>query len=603
MKPRVSSRFLEGLLYALTAFGILAFGSVEYWSRSLLEILAFLLALSCFLRGRQAVSPMASAFWLFPTFFAALGALQLQTLAAPDGPRPWLPFTSAPHATETEVVLWAAYAAILWSVPRIMTTHEAARRYTRFLFGLGLFLALWGILQKATAGHKLYWIRETAGAGDFGPYYDRDHAANFLLMTMSLGIGILFSRIRREPGANGPLIENIRSQGLIAGGVLFLLLGILATGSRGAVLAMPLTGAALTIFGADFAQGARRRRLRIATAMAGAAAAVFLAYRFVIAPAEAGTLVDISVMGRLSIYADACRWLRDTPLFGTGLGSFETVYPSYQDGSLREIIFHAHSDWLETALESGILGVLTTLTAASLAAFAAVRAWHAARSTEMRALIGGGLAAATAFSLHSLFEFNFQIPANAVVVLGIVGFLLSAPAWADKSGGRPRSQPPPVSSSLAATACFVILTLAALRPAVATWLAKAPGDLDERTAAVTRGLSYDWDPYYLKGLASISYERAGRGTGSDINALRAALAYSLATIELRPFDADALYFAGASLWRLERPADARVLLDEAQTVRFTPIDRIRTDEDYEHAQDKLRTLRSLGLFPPKAASP
>ncbi|MFI5349320.1 MAG: O-antigen ligase family protein [Elusimicrobiota bacterium] len=568
MKPRVSSRFLEGLLYALTFFGPFAFGCVEPWSRAALEILAFLLAFACFLRGRPAASPLAGAFWLFPAAFAAIGVLQLQTQAAPDGPRPWALFTAAPHATADAVLLWAAYAAILWSVPRIIATHEAARRYVRFLFGLGLTLAAFGLLQAVTAPDKLYWLRSAPRAG-FGPYYNRDHAANVLLMTMAVGLGMLFSRVVSWRSVDGPPHGHVRSQSLLAGGVLFLFLGIAVCGSRGAVFAMPLAAAVVAFFGADFAKRAGSRRARAAAAIAGAAVVIFLAFQYVGAGADAGARVDESMAGRFSIYGDAGRWWRDTPLFGTGLGSFETVYPAYQDFGLRALVTHAHSDWLEIALESGLLGLLLALTAAALAAFASVRAWRSARSKEMRALIAGGLAAAAAFSVHALFEFCFQIPGNAVVFLGIVGFLLSAPSWADKPAERLRSQPPSPWAALPAAAFFFLLAQAAVRPAAAAWLANASGDSGERAAALARGFSLDADPSFLKRSSWIYYA-AGQGGRSDLRMRRAALAYSLAAAELRPFDSEALFYAGASMERLERPADAQALTDAARRISFSP---------------------------------
>jgi O-antigen ligase len=574
MRPRVSSRFVEGLFYALTVFGVFAFGCVEPWSRAALEILAFLLALACFLRGRPAAPPPGSAYWLFPAAFAAVGALQLQTPAAPDAPRPWAFFTAAPHATEAAVLLWAAYAAILWSVPRIVVTHEAARRYVRFLFGLGLLLAAHGLLQAETSPHKLYWVRSVFQAG-FGPYFNRDHAANILMLSMAAGLGLLFSRVQTWRAVDGPPRGYLRSQGLIAGGAVFLFLGIVACTSRGALLAIPLAAASLVFFGAGFAKRARLRRARAAAALAGGALVIFFVFAYVGSGADAGARVDKSITGRFSIYGDARRWWRDAPVFGTGLGSFETIYPSYQDFELRSTVAHAHSDWLEVALEAGLLGFLAALAAAALAGLAAVRAWRAARSAEMRALIAGALAAAAAFSFHALFEFCFQIPGNAVVFLGIVGFLLSAPAWADKAAVRARPQPPASWPSLLAAAGFLFFAQAAARPAAAAWLANESGDLADRGGSLTRGFALDQDPAFLESLASICYEKAGSGVRTNLELSRAGLEYSLAAAERRPFDSNALYLAGAGLARLGRPADARALFAESAAIRFAPFEEKR----------------------------
>jgi O-antigen ligase len=599
MRPRVSSRFLEGLLYALTVFGVFAFGCVEPWSRAALETLAFLLAFACFLRGHPVVSTpapgaaTAGRFWLFPAAFAAVGVIQLQTVAAPDGPRPWALFTAASHATETAVLLWAAYAAILWSVPRIIVTHGAARRYARFLFGLGLLLAAHGLLQAESSPHKLYWVRDVVQAG-FGPYFNRDHAANIMMMSMAVGLGILFSRVRTWRAVDGPPRGYLRSQGLIAAGVVFLFLGVAACTSRGALLATPLAGAALALFGADFAKRPRDRRARAAAAIAAAALVVSCVFRYVGSGADAGARMDKSVTGRFSIYGDARRWLADSPLFGTGLGSFETIYPAYQDQELRATVAHAHSDWLEISLETGILGLLAALAAAGFAGFAAVRVWRAARSAEMRALIAGALAAALAFSLHALFEFCFQIPGNAVVFLGLVGFLLSAPSWADKSADRSRSQPPPAWLAAGAAACFLIFAQAAVRPAAAAWRANEPGDLAERADGLARAFRSDQDPPFLNRLASICYEKAGAGARTNLEALRAGLAYSLAAAELRPFDSGALYLAGAGLARLGRADDARALFDAAGSVRFAPFAGSGAGSELQRKRQRLEILHSLG---------
>jgi O-antigen ligase len=581
MMPRVPSQVPEGLLYVLTAFGPFAFGCVEPWSRACLEILAFLLALSCFLSGRRDLPPLASWFWLFPASFAVLGALQLLTPMAPDLPRPMFPFTTAAHATQASVLLWTAYAAMLWSVPQVIATHETARRYARVLFWLGVALAAQGMLQAATGGNKPYWLRPASDSGVFGPYYNRDHAANFLMMAMAVGIGILWSKMRRRPEVDGPAYALTRSQSLLAGGIALLFVGIAVCGSRGAYLAVPLAGALLVLLGAGFAKRARSRRLRAGAAVAFAAAVVFFTFRHVGASADAGALTDPSILDRFFIYGDSWNWLRDSPVFGTGLGSFETVYPAYQSLDLTALVEHAHSDWLELALETGLVGLLAVLSAAALAGFGAARAWLSSESREMRALIGGALGAAAAFVIHSLFEFSFHIPGNAVVFFAIVGFLLSSTLWKNKAASRVRVEAPSVWTALAAIACFLCLTHAAARPAA------------------------EGDPKRVRSNAAILYARAGSGDKSDAAALRSALRLSLAAAELRPFDYKALSLAGSALARFGREADAGDFFERSRLVRFTPVIVGMRDAEAERRSEekKFATLKTLGLLPQRFERP
>ncbi|MBI3289606.1 MAG: O-antigen ligase family protein [Elusimicrobia bacterium] len=559
MKP-LSSNAVEGIFYALTAFAPFAFGCVEPWSRAVLQILCLLLALACFLRGRPAPSRAAAYAWLVPAGVATLGFFQRFNAVSAEAPRPLAPFTVAPHETGLAVMAWVSYAAILGSVPRVVGSPAAARRYMRFLFGLGVALAVLGLLQGATGGDKLYWIRSAPRTSFFGPYYNRNHAANVLLMSLGAGIGLLLARLRARGAAGSPRP--------IAAGLLVLLAGLAACASQAAFLAVPLAGAAVALIAAPFARDAARRRGRALAALAAGSLVVALAYGHVASGANAGALVEKSVMARLFIYGDAWRWWRDAPLFGTGLGSFETVYPSYHDMGLLGYVTHAHSDWIEFALEAGLFGLIGALTCAAAAAVIVGRTWREARSAEMRALIGGGLAAAAAFAAHAAFEFCFQIPANAAIFCGLLGFLLSAPAWADKASAGVKVEAPSRVAMIVAAAYALSLAWAAALPAVASWRAGA----GPSPSAIVQAVELDASPRLYHRLAAELYRAAAQETSSDVALMRVALGYALAAVELRPFDCDALYLAGAALRRLGRQSDGDILLAQAQTVRFARLD-------------------------------
>src|SRR5690606_1990022 len=61
---------------------------------------------------------------------------------------------------------------------------------------------------------------------------------------------------------------------------------------------------------------------------------------------------------RLLIFQDTWRIVRDHPLTGTGLGTYELIYPQYQRASLQNArAKHPESDWLMLASEGGLLAV------------------------------------------------------------------------------------------------------------------------------------------------------------------------------------------------------------------------------------------------------
>lgn len=594
MRPRIPSAALEGLLFALTAFGPFAFGGVEPWSRAAIEILATLLALGCFLKGRPAGSREGAWFWLFPAAVAAFGCLQLACVAAPAGPHPLRPFTAAPYETRAAVMLWLAYAAVLWSVPRVLTTPDAARRFLRFVFGIGAALAALGLLQSATGGDQLYWVRHAPRVSSFGSYYNKDHAANVLLMAMAAGLGVLFARGRNRRGLEGLPDGGRASQSLLAGSIFFVFVAFCVCSSQAAFLAIPLAGAAVAFLSAGFAQTDEQRRLRAGAAVGGAALSIFFAYYHVVVNANAGALIERSVMGRLSIYGDAWRWWRDAPLFGTGLGGFETLYPAYQDLGLLGSVSHAHSDWIELALDAGLAGLGAALAAGALAAFFAWRSWHRARSSEMRALLAGGIGAVAAFAAHSLFEFSFQIPGNAVLFFAVLGFVLSAPSWADKAGPGPAPARPSRGAAALAVGYAAVLMRAAFLPAAAAWRASIPGEPVERVVALAGASALDADPAYGAALSDASYRASAGDPQRAFPLLRISLRYALAAAEARPYTSDTLFLAGAALWRLGRPEDAGAYFSRSAAVRFARFEARRASAA-ERREKSLATLKELKL--------
>ncbi len=401
MSGSVPSAALEALLYLILAFGPFAFGCVEPWARATLECLCYALAFGVFLRGRPAGSAAGSYLWTVPAAFAVLALAQATTSALPGGPRPPWPFSVSPTETEAAARLWAAYACLAWAVPRVLIDHEAARRFAKVFLVLGCAVAVLGFAQSWTSVDRIYWTRRTAkGVAPFGPYYNMDHAAGFLLLCLCFAGGLFVSRFA-DWNAGRPSREWARAQAGVAAALMLVFAALAACRSQAAMLALALGGLFVVFLGGGF-HGRRRRLLQAGAALAAAVVVIALVLRVATAGEASGALIEKAVRSRMLIYADAWRWWLDTPWTGTGLGTFDFQYPAYQDSSLRAKVSHAHSDWIETALEAGLLGVFLALTGVVLPVVAGARSWWSGRSREMRGLLGGGLAAGACAAAHSL---------------------------------------------------------------------------------------------------------------------------------------------------------------------------------------------------------
>jgi O-antigen ligase len=131
--------------------------------------------------------------------------------------------------------------------------------------------------------------------------------------------------------------------------------------------------------------------------------------------AEAGR--DTLQKSRGYIWQGTLRMIAAQPMLGVGLGAYETAYPQYsqQDSSVFPVA-QAHNDYLQIVADCGGVGGGLALWFIVLLV-RAVKRGLLHRDVRLAALslgAGGGL---TALLVHSLFDFNLQLPANALLFL------------------------------------------------------------------------------------------------------------------------------------------------------------------------------------------
>jgi O-antigen ligase len=109
---------------------------------------------------------------------------------------------------------------------------------------------------------------------------------------------------------------------------------------------------------------------------------------------------------------DSMAIMRHFPLTGSGLGSFETIYPQFQSFVTDRQVDHAHNDYAEFLAETGIPGAVLLIVALWLFG---KNAWRNLIST--RQFIGwlplGATVSCCGILFHSFTDFNLHIPANA----------------------------------------------------------------------------------------------------------------------------------------------------------------------------------------------
>jgi O-antigen ligase len=300
-------------------------------------------------------------------------------------------------------------------------------------------------------------------------------------------------------------------------------------------------------------------------------------------------LVSSTSSNRYVWWQEALGAFSDRPIAGWGAGSFPLLHYLYRryEAPARS----AHSLPLQLAAETGLVGATLALAGLALLAAAAVGA--------VRGDAGGGrdarlalLAAFAAWAVHSLYDWDWEIPAVTVPALVAVAVASSAGRAAALSRRRPIALPRPRAAvaigaaALAAAGMAVSVALPALsegRRLDALAAAGAGGDLGR--AASDAEEAADLDPLAVDPRFTVASVARVRGqVAEELAALIAAartqpdnaapwrqlvVAYSLHGYRGRDADAlaqwaraDPLLFRGAAnalraqLFRLRYPAPA-----------------------------------------------
>jgi O-antigen ligase len=134
----------------------------------------------------------------------------------------------------------------------------------------------------------------------------------------------------------------------------------------------------------------------------------------------------------------------DAPLRGTGSRGFSTLWLEHRP--ISESTVDAHSLEVETLAELGLVGAL--FLAAFLGGAAATAARLIRAGPDTRSLSLGWIAAAAVFLIHSAVDWDWEMPAVALIFLALLAAGLAASERRpEAAAGRPLREAAPTAAS------------------------------------------------------------------------------------------------------------------------------------------------------------
>ena len=395
--PR-SSRILFSVA-GLLMFCPLVFGAVDARGHFILQATSTVLLVWWALDQRQ--SPGVSIRWspVFPPMIAFAGLMCIQLL--PGVSAYW-------HATFSQLLLYVSYGILCFLLVQTLTRSREVRTLGTALAIYGPVVALSAVLQNLSAPNKLYWLKVPRfGGWIYGPYVNHNHYAGLMEMLIPVPLVFAFSRFGDQ-----------RERWIAASAAAFMAATIFLSGSRGGMIAFAVE---IAIFlGLVF----RERQKQNIAVLLGAFLVISLAMiawtggrevKARISTFAADKHSDLATDIRLQIDRDILHLFMQRPALGCGQGTFADVYPRFRSFYTDSLVNAAHNDFLQVLAETGVIGFGIMIW------FLVITIRHALRkSAKWTSNLNGAVAVAALLGIsgilvHSLVDFNMQIPANAAL--------------------------------------------------------------------------------------------------------------------------------------------------------------------------------------------
>lgn len=374
-------------------------------------------------------------------------------------PQTWFPLSMAPSRTRADLLKLASFSALFFLVllyPFARLRGESLRAlrpdadFVRTLFMAvvfsGFIVAALGLIQRFSWNGKILWFfvpydwgfaRPTGDLRASGPYVNPDHFANYLALIFPIAAGLILH--------GGQLFKKSSEAGLkIYFGLTALLMfaAILLSLSRAAWMSAFLALALfLYITPLQVDEGVRSlRAARRSLVLRGSilAVSVLLVATLALVGSDARKQVDYRLHQTVSqdagfrertrTWRDTFNMVRDFPVFGVGLGSWQDLFPRYRSAPWSSDFYReAHNDYLELLAETGTVGFVLLawfFYRGGRKLLKYLRSGSPPRGGGSKALVGMLSAALGAMAFHELFDFNLQIPANAFLFTALFALAL-----------------------------------------------------------------------------------------------------------------------------------------------------------------------------------
>ncbi|MDU0356006.1 O-antigen ligase family protein [Paraglaciecola aquimarina] len=328
----------------------------------------------------------------------------------------------------------------------LINNEKRVKQVLTLMLIVGSLQGLYGILEILLGTEFSLIFNLPIAESATGSFVYRNHFANFIMLCLSAGTGLILASINNNQSMSGrdwtrAIVSSLLgNKALIRICLAIMVIALVMSRSRMGNSAFFIALTLVSIY-ALVVDRKRSKGLSILVVSMIIIDLVIVSSWFGLDKVQE-RLAETSLAkeGRDEVVIDASVIIADYPLMGTGGGSFYSVFPSYKKANVYPFYDQAHNDYLQMLIEYGLLGFSCLAAIVLLCFLVAVAVIKKRKNAMYKGAAFASLMAITGMLIHMSVDFPLQAPANAsyfVVFLALAllsKFNLSAKPYSSKSG-------------------------------------------------------------------------------------------------------------------------------------------------------------------------
>jgi putative inorganic carbon (HCO3(-)) transporter len=252
-----------------------------------------------------------------------------------------------------------------------------------------------------------------------GTFVYKNHFANYLMLGLSAGIGIMVATLQTNQLNNKRnLLRSIvntllSSKALVRICLVIMVIALVMSKSRMGNTAFFVSMSVCGFLALALIRNRNKSLTMLIISMFVIDLLIVSAWFGLDKVQERLTQTSLSQETRDEVVRDALPIISDFPLFGTGGGSFYGVFPQYKKAEIHGFYDHAHNDYLQMTIEHGIPATLLLAILVILSLYKSLYAMRHRKNSIMKGAAFTVCMVIIGMLIHMTVDFPLQAPANA----------------------------------------------------------------------------------------------------------------------------------------------------------------------------------------------